>query len=114
MKVTKSEQVDQIREKMRGGDGCAVLHHIFQEDSLPGSCRLFSRVTLMPGCSIGEHEHANEAEIYYILSGRAQMTDDGKPIELEAGDSCLTMNGTHSIRCLGDEPLEFMAVIIKG
>ena len=113
MKIEKNGQVDQIRENMRGGDGCTVLHHILVEDHLPGNCRLLSRITLNPGCSIGEHEHANEAEIFYILSGRAQMTDDGKPIELETGDSCLTMNGTHSIRCLGEEPLEILAVIIK-
>lgn len=113
MKITKSEQIDQTRENMRGGDGCALLHHIYMEDALPGNCRLFARITLNPGCSIGEHEHTNEAEIFYILSGRGQMTDNGKPIVLEAGDSCLTMNGSHSIRCLGDEPLEIMAVIIK-
>jgi mannose-6-phosphate isomerase-like protein (cupin superfamily) len=113
MKIAKKDQVDQVRENMRSGDGCVVLHHILLEDDLPGNCRLFSRITLNPGCSIGEHEHANEAELYYILSGRAQMTDDGKPMELEAGDSCLTMNGTHSIRCLGEEPLEFLAAIIK-
>jgi len=114
MKIAKNEQVGQIRENMRGGDGRTVLHHVYMEDALPANCRLFARLTLNPGCSIGEHEHANEAEIYYILSGRAQMTDDGKPILLKAGDSCLTMNGSHSIRCLGDEPLEFIAVIIKG
>lgn len=114
MKIEKSGQVDQVRENMRGGDGCAVLHHILLQDALPGNCRLFSRITLNPGCSIGEHEHANESEIYYILSGRAGMTDNGKTIELEAGDSCLTTNGSHSIRCLGDEPLEILATIIMG
>lgn len=114
MKIGKSDQVDQTRQAMRGGDGCAVLHHILTNDNLPGNCRLFSRITLKPGCSIGEHEHANEAEIFYILSGRAQMTDNERSIELEAGDSCLTANGSHSIRCLGEEPLEILAVIIKN
>jgi mannose-6-phosphate isomerase-like protein (cupin superfamily) len=114
LKVAKNEQIDQVREHMRDGDGCAVLHHILVEDALPGNCRLFSRITLMPGSSIGEHEHMDETEIFYILSGRAQMTDNGKPIELEAGDSCLTTKGSHSIRCLGEEPLEILAVIIRG
>ncbi len=114
MKIEKSDQVDQTRQAMRGGDGCAVLHHILTKDLLPGNCRLFSRITLDPGCSIGEHEHADEAEIFYILSGHAQMTDNGNRIELEAGDSCLTSNGSHSIRCMGENPLEILAVIIKN
>ena len=113
MKISKSDQVEQIRESMRGGDGCAVLHHILTEKNRPSKCRLFSRITLLPGCSIGEHTHKNEAEIFYILSGRAQMTDSNKTLTLEAGDSCLTANASHSIRCLGEDPLEILAVIIK-
>ena len=33
MKIEKSDQVDQTRQAMRGGDGCAVLHHILTKDT---------------------------------------------------------------------------------
>lgn len=114
MKIAKTDQVDQIREHMRDGDGSVLIHHILQDENLPGNCRLFARITLNPGCSIGEHGHAGEAEIFYILSGKAKMTDDGKTIELDAGDSCMTRNGSHSICCAGNEPVELIGVIIKG
>ena len=42
MKIAKSDQVKQVRENMRNGDGCAILHHILIKDTLPGNCRLFS------------------------------------------------------------------------
>ena len=114
MKIAKTDQIDQTREHMRDGDGSVLIHHVLQDKNLPSNCRLFARITLDPGCSIGEHEHIGEAEVFYILSGKAEMTDDGKTIELIAGDSCITRNGSHSIRCAGSEPLELIGVIIKG
>ena len=114
MKISKTEQIDETRLHMRDGEGSVLIHHIAQGECLPANCRLFGRITLMPGCSIGEHAHINEAEIFYILSGHAEMTDDGKTIQLEPGDSCLTNNASHSIRCAGEEPVELIAAIIKG
>lgn len=114
MKIAKSEQIDEVREHMRGGDGNVLIHHIAQGDNLPANCRMVSRITLLPGCSIGEHTHTNESELFYILSGHAEMTDDGKAITLEPGDTCITNNASHSIRCAGQEPVEILAAIIKG
>ena len=115
MKIAKADQKAETRENMRGGDGAAILHHIVPKENLPGNCRLYSRITLDPGCSIGEHTHTGEAELFYILSGYAEMTDNGKPITLEAGDVCMTGNpGSHSIRNAGTELLEILAVIIQG
>lgn len=114
MKIAQTDQMDETREHMRDGDGSVLIHHILQNENLPGNCRLFARITLKPGCSIGEHNHTGEAEIFYILSGKANMTDDGKTIELKAGDTCMTRNGSHSISCAGDEPVELIGTIIKG
>jgi mannose-6-phosphate isomerase-like protein (cupin superfamily) len=114
MKIAKTEQIDETRQHMRDGDGSVLLHHIAQGESLPANCRLLARITLQPGSSIGEHTHTNEAEIYYILSGHAEMSDNGSAIRLEPGDTCVTSNASHSIRCAGNEPLEFRATIIKG
>lgn len=114
MKVAKSEQTLEIREHMRGGDGNVLVHHIAQGDALPANCRLTARIVLEPGCSIGEHMHTNEAELFYILSGHAEMSDNGKTIRMEPGDTCITDNASHSIRCVGNEPVEFLGIIIKG
>ena len=114
MKITKAQQKDEVREHMRDGDGSVLIHHIVQGEDLPANCRLIARITLEPGCSIGEHMHASEAEIYHILSGYAEMTDEGKAIQMQPGDTCVTSNASHSIRCAGSEPVEFLATIIKG
>lgn len=103
----------EIREKMRGGKGSVELLHILEQDELKGKVRLFAKVTLNPGSSIGEHDHVGEEEAYYILKGTAQVNDNGVLKTVHAGDVILTGGGAyHAIENAGSEPLEFVAVIM--
>ncbi|NSW90316.1 MAG: cupin domain-containing protein [Firmicutes bacterium] len=107
------EMVKEIRNRMRGGNGDVEICHIFKQDELKGKSRLFAKITLEPGCSIGPHEHVNEEEIFYILKGTATVDDNGKISRLNPGDALLTGGGAmHSIANAGNEILELMAVII--
>lgn len=107
-----NEMITEIRENMRDGKGNVEITHIYKNDELKGNVRLCARVKINPGCSIGVHEHVQEEEIYYILSGRGIVIDDGIPKELGVGDAVLTRDGaSHSIECIGDEPLILMAII---
>lgn len=103
----------EIREKMRGGNGNVELLHILEKDEMKGKVRLFAKVTLNPGCSIGEHDHVDEEEAYYILKGTGRVNDNGEYQTVQAGDVILTGNGAfHALENTGDEPLEFMAVVM--
>ncbi|HHW21873.1 MAG TPA: cupin domain-containing protein [Clostridiaceae bacterium] len=109
----KSEMTVNLVENMRGGDGQTKMMPIFTKDELMGKCRLFNVITLEPGCSIGTHTHDKEEEIYYILSGKGVVDDNGQIVEVEQGDAIKTGNGEyHSIKNNGDVPLVFMAVIL--
>ena len=102
----------EMKHQMRGGQGTTEITHIYKQDELKGNSRLCARIRLEPGCSIGEHVHENEEEIYYIISGVGQVIDDGVPVNVYAGDAVLTRDGAaHSIENIGDEVLELMAVI---
>lgn len=57
-------------EHMAGGQGHALVKRLLDEKQLNGKCKLYAQVTLEPGCSLGYHEHHNESETYYILSGK--------------------------------------------
>ena len=75
---------------------------------------MFSRITLEPGCSIGFHNHDNEEEIFYIISGQATADDNGSTVTLNPGDTILTGNGNgHAIENRGTLPLVMMAVIVR-
>lgn len=93
-----SEMKDNIRVSMRGGDGQVICRDFINKGEYDGKARLFSTLTLEPGCSIGEHIHENEEEIFYVLTGTATYNDNGNIVKLYPGDSCICKNGEkHSI-----------------
>ncbi|WHH61035.1 cupin domain-containing protein [Petroclostridium sp. X23] len=107
------QMVNEYKEEMRGGKGTVELLHIFQQDELKGKCRIFAKITMNPGCSIGLHPHENEEEVYYILSGTGTVNDNGNIKEVKVGDAVLTGGGAqHSIENTGDQPLVLMAVVL--
>lgn len=104
-----------LRREMRGGNGEILIQHIWEpETELRSGTRMFARLTIAPGCSIGEHMHNDEEEVFYILSGTAGYSDNGKDVILNAGDSVLNGGGeSHSIRNIGTGPLEIIAFISR-
>ena len=108
----KKEMKKDVREKMRGGNGVVTITHLFTKDELKSNTRLCAKLTVPPGANIGFHEHIDEEEVFYIISGRGKVDDNGQIREVGAGDAILTGNGAgHSIECISEEPLEIMAMI---
>ncbi|MGH0054328.1 MAG: cupin domain-containing protein, partial [Sphaerochaetaceae bacterium] len=87
-----------IKEKMRGGSGQVVLKALADEGTV-AHCRLFSEIRLEKGCSIGEHNHVDETEYYWITGGKGIVTEsDGEKV-VETGDLVITGGGaSHAIR----------------
>lgn len=106
------EQLTEI-EHLQGGKGSVKLYHIQNKDELGGAGRMFARVILEPGCSIGWHQHTGETEPYYILSGQGTFIDNDKSrTQVEAGDICTIEDGQfHSLENNSDKPLEFIALV---
>ena len=111
MITLKSEMKTNTVEHLRGGEGCAHLKPLLTE--MPKNVKLFNTITLDPGSSIAYHIHENETEIFYLLSGKARVSDDGVIHELTAGDSMATGHGHgHSVESIGEEPLVLLAAIV--
>ena len=72
-------------ENMAGGQGHVLIKRLLNEKQLNGKCGLYAEVTLEPGCSLGYHEHHNESETYYILSGKGIYSDNGTLRMVKAG-----------------------------
>jgi mannose-6-phosphate isomerase-like protein (cupin superfamily) len=74
---------------------------------------LFARLTLEPGCSIGMHTHDREEEVFYIISGKGTVDDNGNIYMLKPGDAVKTGDGAyHALENTGTETLVIMAAII--
>ena len=87
----RSAFATEVRTAMRGGDGSVKIEHIWKKGEEMGSpTRMYSRLILQPGCSIGWHVHENEEEIFYIVAGQARIDDNGTEVVASAGDSIIT------------------------
>jgi len=102
-----------IKKEMRGGTGEVLIEKFWDpETELKGNNRLCAKLSLEPGSSIGFHHHNNEEEVFVILKGVAEVDDNGTVDTLYPGDTILTGDGAgHSLKSIGNETLEVMAVI---
>ena len=112
IKRSNEMKVD-VHSQFLGGKGILKNTHFLDKEDATGAGRLFAKSILSPGSSIGYHTHKGDFEVYYILSGKALVNDNGEEHVLEPGDSILTKNGlSHSIENIGDVDLEYIALII--
>ena len=104
----------EYREHMRDGDGTVRLTSLINgPEDLNEKGRLFSIITLEPGCSIGFHIHDKDAELFYIIKGTGEYSDNGNICTVNPGDVTICPTGTgHSMANKGTEPLEFVALIL--
>lgn len=110
----KEECRIEYREHMRDGEGTVKLTHLISgPEELNDKGRLFAKITLEPGCSIGYHVHEKDSELFLILKGTAEYSDNGRITEVSAGDVTICECGSgHSIANKTDETVELAAVVI--
>ena len=109
----KSSYETKVNEDMRGGEGSVKIESLLSPEELNNKGRLFAKITLEPGTSIGSHVHEGEMESYHIISGIAEYDDNGETITLYPGDTTHTpVGGGHAIKNAGNETLEFIALIL--
>ena len=104
----------QERSALRGGNGAIPFYHAIEPGESFDKLTLCAILEIAPGCSIGEHPHNPDAEIYFILQGELQVEDNGFPHTLRVGDIMYTGNGeNHCARNLTNETVRMLAVVIK-
>jgi mannose-6-phosphate isomerase-like protein (cupin superfamily) len=100
-------------EKARGGEGVTIFDHLLEKTEMQANCRMFTKITLEPGASIGLHHHNEEEDTYYILKGIATVNDSGATRTVYPGEVIFCPSGgSHAIANHGQEPLEFVSVIM--
>ncbi|NRA37507.1 MAG: cupin domain-containing protein [Planctomycetes bacterium] len=81
--------------------GGEILHFI-HDDVLP------------PGTSIGIHQHTDETEYYYIISGNGVMTLDGVEHAVSAGDiTAVYPGGSHGLENRSQTDLRIIVIAVK-
>lgn len=111
--ITKaSDREVTVNPNKAGGVGHVDIEHLIAENQKNDKTKMFARVIIPAGSSLGYHEHHGESETYYILSGEGQYNDNGKVVTVSAGDVTFTPDGCgHGMENNGNEDLIFIALI---
>jgi len=114
MLFRKQDQKVSYRENMRDGQGTIMFNELLPKQFLNGKGRLFSLITVEPGCSIGFHVHENESETYYVIDGSLVYNDNNeKEYVIQEGDCVYNGNMRgHSVRNEGKSKAVVLALIL--
>ena len=111
----KEEITVRRKENARGGEKEVFFHDWLLPEEAAGHGRVFSKIVIPSGASIGYHEHSGEFETFYVISGEATVNDNGTEVVLNPGDMHLCPSGSsHSVKNNGKEDLIMIALILNA
>lgn len=113
--VRKSDEKQTVRKPapFEGVGEITVRSLLNGPEEMSQKGRVFAHTTVHPGSEIGYHVHSGDSETYYILSGTGRYNDNGHETIVSAGDVTYTAPGEgHGIACVGEEPIEMIALIL--
>ncbi|MCL2056936.1 MAG: cupin domain-containing protein [Oscillospiraceae bacterium] len=111
--IRKENDIRTEKRAIGGGEGEIVINHRMEKDEMFGKCRLCAELVIAPGCSIGQHIHEAETEIFYVLEGElVSIGADGNETVFAKGDVMSTGGGgSHALRNDTDKNAVLFAVI---
>jgi len=98
-----------------GGKGSINWTEILdREDSKSEKIRFIHDNIIPPRSSVGVHQHNNDEEYYYILSGKGIMTLNDEEFEVEEGDlTGVYPGGSHGLENKSDNDLRVLVICIN-
>jgi len=102
--------------RCHGGTGAVDSTTVLDAADLAGRRLKFVHDDILPpGASVGPHPHADDEELYVILSGQGEMELDGQVHPVAAGDAVVVFpGGTHALRNTGAAPLRLLVVCLQA
>lgn len=71
-------------QNAQGGEGEVTFYDWLLPEEAPGHGRVFSKLVIPSGASIGYHDHHGEFEAFLVLEGEATVNDNGLALDCEA------------------------------
>lgn len=107
------DELNKLDMRHKGGKGHILAAELLNDEDFAGKGRVFNHCVLKPGCSVGQHRHAGDFEVYHVLSGNGLYFDNGELKPVTAGDVMICKDGEeHMLENNGTEDLEFIALIL--
>lgn len=91
------------------GHGKILFHRPFSTEDFQTDLSFVDYVEIPPGCSIGEHLHGDNEELYFIIDGKGSMTVNDEAMEVSAGDLIVNKRGwKHGLTNESDRELKVL------
>lgn len=98
-------------KNMRGGTGSIYIQKV---NPTSDNIKMYAKITIPCGSSIGIHTHEEDEEMIYVLKNKGIIIIDGNEKEIEEGMISICQKGrNHSIKNIYEEDLELLAVVTK-
>jgi len=93
------------------GQGRIGVDRVFTAEDFEGPWNFVDYAVLPAGCSIGNHEHGRDEELYFVIEGKGRMRLDDESFEVGPGSLVLNRSrGRHGLENTGSEPLRILVV----
>lgn len=111
--IRRKEELISVPKKIKGGVGQVFITELLRSDEFSNKGRLFAKILVKPGDSIGKHMHSGDFEAYYILEGKGKYIENGEEKVVNKGDFTLTRDGEeHELINNGEKDLELIALVL--
>ncbi len=96
---------------IHGGEGVCLHCAVFREADFETPVRFINYTVIPPQGSFGLHPHGEDNELYIILEGVGEYTENGRTASVKPGDIIVNARfATHGLVCTGSAPLRVLVI----
>lgn len=94
---------------IHGGEGVCENTMLFAPEDFEAPLRFLNYTTVPPKASFGQHQHGDDNEVYVVLEGSGEYTENGVTQQVSAGDILVNARfACHSIVNTGDQEMRLI------
>ena len=80
--IRRKDELTKVVGPIEGGKGNITRELLIEGDELKNKAKVFAKLSVPVGGSVGLHEHNKDYEVYYILSGKGEVLDGDKIVQV--------------------------------
>ncbi|MGV1048135.1 MAG: cupin domain-containing protein [Solirubrobacterales bacterium] len=96
---------------VHGGAGALGWKRLGTGNMMASAIDSYEIAEMPPGSRAGRHVHSRTEELFFVLSGRAEIGLGDEVVEVGPGDAILTgLHGVQSVDAIGEEPYRMLVL----
>lgn len=111
MKIRNFLNVPLVKERIHEGEGLCEHSGVFGGSDFDTPVRFVNYTIIPPNGSFGQHKHDDDNEMYIVLEGSGEYTQEGETAHVREGDIMINAPfASHGIENTGDVPMRLLVI----